>query len=205
MQGIYDIDESVKTAQNLSTWIPPGVHENLKIVDVKYDTSKNGNEYLAFYFENEKGDKVSNTEWPIKFNKSLDDMTPDEKERALAVLENQKSKVKQIVETYKPNFNITASTFKEFAEKTVEFLGDSYKEKLVRVKVVYDKRGFTTTAQKGKYPFIESMDVSKEESRIRILASDKMERPEVPQTEATETNPLEEGDTSTEKVDTLPF
>jgi hypothetical protein len=209
MQGLYNIDENVKTGTDTSTWIPVGIHENLELVDVVYGTTKNNKEFLAFYAENEQGDKVSNTEWPANFSKPIEQMTDQEKEAALAVLENQKAKVKQIVEIYKPNFNITASTFKEFAEKTIEFLGVSYKGVKIRLKVVFDRRGYTTFAQKGRYPFIEPMTISKEDSKIRILQSDKMIRDSVNKDkENNEFNPLEldsQKNSTTEEVDNLPF
>lgn len=195
MQGLYNVDKNTQTATSNSTWIEPGIHENLKLVEVKYDKSKNGKEFLAFYVENEKGDKVSNTEWPFNMKKPLDEMTAAEQETAISIIENQKSKVKQIVEVFKPNFNIDAGSFKEFAEKTIAFLGEDYKDKLFRLKVVYDKRGYTTFAQSGKVRFIESMDTTKEESNIRLIPSDRIVRPPMEKDQPSkEVNPLELSD-----------
>lgn len=192
MQGLYTVNNATQTATSNTAWIEPGIHENLKLVEVKYDISKNGKEFLAFYVENENGDKVSNTEWPFKMKKPLEEMTTDERDIAISIIENQKSKVKQIVEIFKPGFNIEASSFKEFAEKTIAFLGDTYKDKLFRLKVVYDKRGYTTFAQSARYVFIEGMDIERENSKIRILPSDRLTRPprEADQ-EVVESNPLD--------------
>ena len=191
MQGLYNINEKTKTAANAKTWITPGIHENLKLVDVKYDISKNGKEFLAFYVENEKGDTVSCTEWPFNPRKPFEQMDATEKETAISIIENQKSKVKQIVEVFKPNFNISAESFKDFAEKTIAFLGDSYKNKPIRLKVVFDKRGWTTFGQSARAVFVENMSIAEDASKIRILPSDKLIRPAQPDDEKTESNPVD--------------
>ena len=208
MQDLYTVNESTKTAANATTWIQPGIHEDLKLVEVKYDVSKNGKEFLAFYAENLQGDKVSCTEWPFNPKTPWEEMDATEKETAISIIENQKSKVKQIIETFKPNFSITAESFIDFAEKTIAFLGDSYKNSAIRLKVVYDKRGWTTFGQSSKVQFIEPMTVIKEKSKIRILQSDKMVRPVQPEDESKENNPVDVVDTPvvvTPGEDDLPF
>lgn len=207
MQGLYNINETTKTAANATTWIQPGIHEDLKLVDVKYDVSKNGKEFLAFYAENAQGDKVSCTEWPFSPKKPFDQMDAIEKETAISIIENQKSKIKQIVEVFKPNFNITAESFKDFAEKTIAFLGDSYKNTPIRLKVVFDKRGWTTFGQSSKVVFIEPMTTTKENSKIRILQTDRMVRPAQPDDEVNESNPVNEVDepTTSAPTDEVPF
>lgn len=206
MQGLYNVDNTTKIASTTSTWIEPGIHENLKLVDIKYDKTKNGNEFLAFYVENENGDKVSNTEWPFTMRVPLDEMSDTQRDTALSIIENQKSKVRQIVEIFKPNFNINAGSFKEFAEKTIDFLGDSYKDTLFRLKVVYDKRGYTTFAQSARFIFMESMDVAKEDSKIRIVPTDRMDRPEKDTADfGSKQNPLDIEEVSQESTSTSPF
>jgi hypothetical protein len=208
MQGLYNTNETTKTAANKTTWLQPGIHNDLKLVDVKYDVSKNGKEFLAFYVENAQGDTVSCTEWPFNPKKPFEEMDATEKETAISIIENQKSKVKQIVEVFKPNFNITADSFKDFAEKTVAFLADSYRNVPIRIKVVYDKRGWTTFGQSSKTVFIEKMTVSDADSKIRILQSDRMTRPAQPEDESKETNPVDVVDTPITPAtteDDLPF
>ncbi len=206
MQGLYNINENTKTATTAKTWIHPGIHENLKLIDVKYDVSKNGKEFLAFYVENEKGDPVSCTEWPYNPKKPFEQMDAIEKETAVSIIESQKSKVKQIVEVFKPNFNITADSFKDFAEKTIAFLGDSYKNTPIRLKVVYDKRGWTTFGQSARATFIENMSIAKTDSRIIILENDRLLRPEQPMANSKEVNPINSiVETKAVPVDDLPF
>lgn len=219
MQGTYSVDESTKTAQNKSTWIQPGIHEDLKLVDVKYETTKNGNEYLAFYVENEHGDKVGNTEWPVKFSIPFEQMDAEKKKVFVDILENQKSKIKQIVEVFFTEEQLKAkpyifqvNSFKEFAEKTIEFLGEAFKDQTIRLKVVFDKKGYTTFGQNAGHVFIENMSIAKEDSKIRIQPSDKMERPAVKDTEHNEQPPLELVEESTvnttapaASTDDLPF
>lgn len=215
MQDLYTVNENTKTATSTSTYIEAGIHENLKLVEIKYDVTKNGNEFLAFYATNDNGDKVSNTEWPYTPRTPWEQMDENDKEKAISIIENQKAKVKQIVETFKPNFNITASSFKEFAEKTIQFLGDSYTDVKFRLKVVYDKRNYTTFAQSARYQFIEPMTVTKEDSQIRVLSNDKMERDggrDKPSTETLPTALIDDGSdtapaatTTSDSTEELPF
>ena len=185
------------SAANASTWIQPGIQTNLKLVEVTYGVSKNGNEFLAFYAQNEQGDRVSCTEWPVSPKKPLEQMTADELKKAQGAVDGQKEKIKQIVEVFftkeelkaKPFAMTNVTTFKEMAEKVIAFLGDAYKNQLIRLKVVYDKKGWTTFGRSSRAVFIEPMTVTEEMSKIRILPSDIMIRPAQPDDEKKETNP----------------
>lgn len=210
MQNLYVINEQTKVDNYGPSYIEAGIHENIKLVEVKYDQTPKGNEFLAFTWANEYGDKVTLTEWPYKprSGRPYDQQSPDEKKLTEGVISNQVERVTRILMAYLGEIDkevVNSSSFKEFAEKVVTTLKDSVdnETKLVRVKVVYDKNGYTIVSNRSAYPFIEPMSVAKDASKIRILAGDLMERPKVDK-EDKEENPL--GETPTDKnVDDIPF
>jgi hypothetical protein len=206
MNKLYSVSKDVKTATSEATFIPPGIQENLTMTKVEYGTTEKNNEFLAFYFKNEFGDTLSHTEWPFRLTRPFESMSPEEKEKVLSIIESQKSRIKQIVETFIPRgtYIVEADSFKEFAEKTIELLGDSYKDEKVRVKVVLDYRNYTSLPNNPRYTFIEKMDVPKDQSKIRLLQNDKLVRT-LPDKEDKIENPLEVSQTKSETSTDLPF
>ena len=70
-----------------------------------------------------------------------------------------------------------SSTFEGWAKEVADYLNKADKSKLVRVKIVYDNKGYTTLPSYAKYTFIEPMTVSKENSAIVELGIDNFTRP----------------------------
>jgi len=209
LKNIYKINDSTSTASNSPTYIPPGIHENLRLVEVKKDVSPTGKDFYAFYFENENGDKVSYTEWALRIYKEPKDMSKEELEAFLRKVEFQASRIKQIIDVFKPGCSIEGTSFVDMMDKALAFLGDSYKTVLVRAKVVFDRNGFTTLSSNPISTFIESMDIPKDKSKIRILPSDKMTR-ENSDDEKVENNPVDNlvesnDNTSKDNTDNFPF
>jgi len=168
-QNLYSIDNSTQSA-NDKTYIEAGIHENLTFTKVAYATTDKGKEYLTFEYTNGKGDKGTHTEWP--FAKEVTENT-------LFIIERQKGIIKQIGEAIlgKGNFIIKGTSFADMAKKVVALLSPAIENKFFRIKVVYDNRGFTSLSSDPKWTFIEPMSIPLEESKIRILKKDKMERP----------------------------
>jgi hypothetical protein len=211
LQNLYSITQDTMTASNNSTYLEPGIHENIVLKEIKRGVAKNGSDFLAIYFENEQGDKVSYTEFPLRFRKDFSDMNSEELTKSLKRVEFQMSRWRQICEVFKPNCSLVANSFSEFIDKVISFIGNSYKDKKLRIKVVYDDRNFTTLDSNPTTTFIESMTVSAELTKIRMLPTDKVKR-EKPDKERVETNEVEtllepdtkEGGGET-KGDDLPF
>lgn len=178
MANFYSVTKELEINSNLNstTYIDAGIHENLLLVDVVYDTSDKGNEFLAFYFENASGDKLSHTEWPVNPIKPFDTMTSEEREAFLEKIDNQKRRIGQIVTTFvsRDKYEFQVNSFKEYAENIINILKGSLRTVPVRVKVVYNKKNFTTLPNYWKYIFIEPMTIAKENSKIRILSIDNM-------------------------------
>ena len=210
-KALYSVTKETPNASNVPSYIAAGINEDIQLVDVVYKTTAKGNEFLAFNFENKAKNKLSLTEWPKNLNKPIEQMNSTEKEVIFAIAEAQHMRIKQIVETFTglDTFEVEASSFKELAEKTIAFLGDKFKGKLVRIKAVYDNKGFVTLPNKigqAKYTFIESMSVPKDLSKIHILPGDTMERPVRKDAEQIEINPMEVPSTPTkDSKDDLPF
>jgi len=216
----YNITKDTKTATEKSTYIGPGIHPNLKMIKAAFETSKNGNDFLTFIIENERGDKISRTEWEVSPKKPINELTAEDIEKAQKVVNGQKEKIKQIVEAYftteelknKPFILEGIGSFKELAEKALQFLGNKYENTPMRIKAVYDKKGWVTFGHSAWSVFIEPMTITEEDSKIRILPSDAMVRPAQPDDKKKEVNPEDIIDTPTmldalvaEKADDLPF
>lgn len=169
-----------------------GIHENCELKRIEYRVSDKGSEFMAFYFEDEKGKTLAHTEY-----KPNDD-DPDTLNNKIT---NQIKRVKHIATKFITNeqFDCAFDTFKEFAEKTIKALGTSFVGKKVRLKVIYSWNNYTSLP---KYvPFIESMDVLKEKSVLEISSIDKMtkdKRDEFPKVD----NPLEDLLSDSEEEDT---
>jgi hypothetical protein len=213
MENLYVINEKTSTGMT-PLFQEPGINDNNELVEIKYEVNPQGNELLAFTWKDENGAPAVLTEWPPKLwppenNKPYDQMSDEEKEVIKRKASSQSARAAQILECYLGEVNeelLNVNSFKEFAEKVIELLGDSYKGVKVRIKVTYDGK-WATVSNKSKYKFIEPMSVPKEKTAIKILGGDKMERP--PMTakvddESNDTsNPL--NDTKSEDADNLPF
>lgn len=190
-------------------FIDVGIHENLELkrIDkqgnelppVEYNVSENGNEFLAFYFTDQDGNQLIKTEWKPS---DTDQVKLDKK------IVNQMKRVQAIITCFisLQEYVMQVDSFQEFAKRTIELLSNKYKGKKVRVKAVYAYNNFVSlpnyTFQDN--PFIESMDISKAESKMKITSMDKMVRDDKPDTTTSEKNPFETQSASDSTTD-LPF
>jgi hypothetical protein len=183
-----------------SNFIDVGIHDNVELTNIRYDKSpKEGNKFLVFEFKSEKGQELAHTEWEPR---DADETRLNQK------ITNQIKRIKHIAKRYMPeeDFNFEANDFEGFALKTIQLFGDKYKARKVRIKVVYSNSNYTSLP--NYVPFIEGMDVPREDSKLEILSIDKMVRDRADR-EAPSTNPLEDlqqgSQTTTNKADDLPF
>lgn len=208
MQGLYNIDSTLDTGNRKNTYVEAGIHENLTLTEIVYKPTEKS-EFLAFYFEDENGDKLSHTEWPKTMDKPMEQMTDDEKEKILYLVKQQRQRIKQIVEAIigKGNLSLQANNFKEMGEAVVNLTKVHFNKAKVRAKVVYDYRDYTSLSNNPEYTFIEPMSIIKEESAIRILNSDKLTRGTNQRNQEKKVDhPLEdEANSSADSGDDLPF
>lgn len=184
---MYNITRDLPFESMTSDFMDTGIHENVEMVKVEY--GKATNEFIAFYFKGENGEKLVYTQW----KPGGDDPQKVEDKKI-----NQMSRIKQICMCFIPEekFIFQSNTFEEFAKKIIEVLGTSYIGVKVRVKVVY-AGNYTSLPNYWKFRFIERMDNNGYlgnavvTSKIKILSIDKMTRP-VADAIPTNTNPFTE-------------
>lgn len=151
-----------------------GIHENVEMTSVEYGRGKT-NEFIAFYFKGENGEKLSYTQYKPVGN---------DPEKVLEKELNQMSRIKKICVCFIPKekFVFQSNTFEEYAKKIIETLGNSYVGVKLRVKVVYSGN-YATLPNYWRYDFIERMDNnsyfgdSPRKSKIKILSIDRLTRP----------------------------
>lgn len=183
----YSKDRAAKISKNDIKFIQAGINEDVTLQSVKTEKSPNGNYFLEFTFEKD-GATLTHTEWEPKMGNFV-----DTEEKLQQKVDNQYSRMLQILSCYYPDnmLNFNGESFKEFAEWIVTLLNAADKSKKLRVKVVYNNKGYTTLPSYAKYTFIEPMEMKDgETSKISQLNIDQFTRPVVADKENTETNPF---------------
>jgi hypothetical protein len=173
---LYNVTEDLQKKNVSNRYMDVGINESVELTSVEYkQTDKT--EFIAFYFENEDKAKLSHTEWKVRQSVPLAQMDPEAAALYLRLVNDQIRRINAIVTTFisEESFRkVKGDTFEEFSKATITALGDSYKGIKVRIKVVYDKRNFTSLPKYTNYTWIERMTVPKEESEIKIFSSDRL-------------------------------
>lgn len=182
------------------SYMPVGINNNITLKEVNVNKSPQGKDYLEFVFQNEEGKTASFTEWKNEKNtwiKTDEDLQNRDNK--------QFGRILQIVKCFKNDPEFEGSSFVEminWVKTTLTTIGE-WDKTLLRLKVIYDKKGYTTVSKNGIY--VEPM--STEESQIKLWKNDLLERPIVADNESS-TDPLTQQSTPvTEKngADDLPF
>ena len=153
-----------------NSYMPVGINENITLKEVNVKKTDNGRDFLEIVFENEQGQTATMTEW--KNEKNMWIKTDED----LQNRDNQQfGRILQILNCF-------------YESGSLEFEGNSFveminwaKEKMLpmigagklRLKVVYDKKGYTKVSSLGI--FVEPMSVT--ESQIKLWKNDLLERP----------------------------
>lgn len=186
---------------NGNKYLEAGIHDDVKLVSARAATSINGNKFLEIKFEKE-GKELIHTEWEPTPNPTV---SAEENQKKAT---NQVSRIMQILKCFYPKEALTFSgeSYSEFINWVVNLLNAADKSKLVRLKVVYNSKGYTTLPNYAKFIFIEPMNLPEgQSSKISILGIDTIIKPTVvADKEAIEINPLESTNTTSSAND-LPF
>ena len=170
---MYSKERAVAIAKNDIRFIPVGINENVTLKSAKLDKSPNGNSYLEIVFEKD-GATLSQTEWkPTKF----DTMSDEDLQKKV---DTQFSRMMQILLCFYTDeqFIFNGTTFEAFAKEVVDYLNNADKTKLLKVKVVYNNKGYTTLPNYAKYTFIEPMTLEQDKkSAIVELSIDNFVKP----------------------------
>ena len=181
-----------------SSYMPVGINENITLKEVNVNKTQNGRDFLEIIFENEQGQTATMTEW--KNEKNMWIKTDEDLQRRD---DAQFGRILQVFDAVKgghPDFE--GSSFVEMINWVKTNLADGENSK-VRLKVVYDKNGYTRVSNLGV--FVEPMSIT--ESQIKLWKNDLLERPVQPDKEddplGTTTAPVT-ADSNT-GADDLPF
>lgn len=164
-----------------SSYMPVGINENVTLKEVNVNKTPQGRDFLEIVFENSDGQTATMTEW--KNEKNMWIKTDED----LQNRDNQQfGRILQVIDAFcGKHGDFEGSSFVEMInwvqnefENAKSYLTESTK---LRLKVVYDKKGYTKVSSLGV--FIEPMSVTKEESQIKLWKNDLLERPVQPDKE----------------------
>ena len=151
-----------------SSYMPTGINENITLKEVNVSKTPNGRDFLEIIFENSDGQTATMTEW--KNEKNMWIKTDEDLQRR----DNQQfGRILQVIDAVKGGHNdFEGSSFVEMITWAKTCLGDG-ESSPVRLKVTYDKNGYTQVSKNGI--FVEAMSVA--ESQIKLWKNDLLERP----------------------------
>ena len=200
---MYSTKQAIKSA-NTSKYMSAGIKDNVKLAEVRVDKSPNGNDFIEITFSDEDSRTVTMTEWKNKINSWIKDETELQKND-----DKQFGRILQILSCFYPDeaLQVELDSFSSMINWVNTMLGSVIAtNKLLRLKIVYNNSGYTTTSHNGI--FIEPMDVAQTE--IEKLPRDRFERPVVADQEPS-TDPLavptstSTPESTSENNDNLPF
>ena len=159
---------TVNATEFTSSYMPVGINENITLKEVNVNKTQNGRDFLESIFENEQGQTATMTEW--KNEKNMWIKTDEDLQKRD---DAQFGRILQVIDAIKGGHNdFEGSSFVEMITWAKMCLNDGDSDK-VRLKVVYDKNGYTKVSNLGI--FVEPMSV--EESQIKLWKNDLLERP----------------------------
>lgn len=191
---------STKTASfdntEFNSYMEVGINEDTNLQSIEVLKSPQGRDYLKITFEKD-GKTASFTEW--KNEKNMWIKTDEDLQKR----DNQQfGRLLQLINCfYETTPEFEANSFSEMINWVKVKLDEKKTTKKLRVKVVYDKNGYTTISKLGY--FVEPMTIEKEKSQIKLFKNDLMER--VVADKETSKDPMATTVTSSESKDDLPF
>ena len=200
---IYSTELANQIQESKNKYLEAGIHENVKFVSARVDKSINGNIFIEFKFEKDE-QTMTHTEW--ESTKKPMESEEDFQNRA----NRQVKRILQILSCFYPKEALVfaGSSFSEFANWVVNLLNAANKDILLRVKIVYNNKGYTTLPNYCKFTFIEPMNLPEGQvSKITELNIDVFVRPITADKETTDVNPLDKVDKGVADTqnDDLPF
>ena len=183
---MYNTKEAITQSSNESKYLSAGIHDNVMLSSIRIDKSPTGNSFLEIGFTKDN-QEVLHTEWEPKAFPNQTSNTVKDSINVNSLYDfdracnRQLSRLLQIIGCYykEDELDFTCNTFDELTkwvkDKLQPVIDNTVTNVPVRLKVVFNKRGFTTLPSYAKYTFIEPMSVT--ESKIEKLNIDLYERP----------------------------
>ena len=177
---------STKTAieSTGSAFMNAGINDNVTLNNVEVTKSPTGKDFIRFTFTDADGKTAEWTEW--KNEKSMYIKTDAE----LQTEDNRQfGRILQILKCYMDEVpDVELNSFADMINWVKTTLNAVNKDTKLRLKVVFDNKGFIRVSRNGI--FVEPMTV--QESRIVLTGRDKTIRPDIPvdKEETPKTDPL---------------
>ena len=182
-----------------SNYMPVGINNDITLKSVTVEKSPQGKDFLRVTFENEAGQTAEFTEW--KNEKNMWIKTDEDLQNRDNI---QFGRILQLVNSFTTAPDVELNSFTDMINWVKATLDPFIPtNKKLRLKVIYDKKGYTQVSKYGTY--VEPMDVK--ESQIKLFKNDLLERP-VKADEEKPADPLAihtDSTPVTEKTDDLPF
>ena len=156
-----------------SSYMPVGINENVTLKEVNVNKTPQGRDFLEIVFENEQGQTATMTEW--KNEKNMWIVTDEDLQKRD---DTQVGRILQVIDAVKGTHEeFEGSSFVEMINwaKNQLVINSGDLQAALRLKVVYDKKGYTKVSTLGI--FVEPMSV--EQSQIKLWKNDLLERPVV--------------------------
>jgi hypothetical protein len=168
-----------------SSYMPVGINENVTLKEVNVSKTPQGRDFLEIIFENADGQTATMTEW--KNEKNMWIKTDEDLQKRD---DQQFGRILQVIDAANgTHTDFEGSSFVEMINWVKTQLepatNPANMRQGMRLKVVYDKKGYTKVSSLGV--FVEPMSV--EESQIKLWKNDLLERPIVADQEPA-TDPL---------------
>lgn len=160
---MYSSERANKIESSDIKLLSAGIHDNVSFVGARAEKSQNGNSFLELKFE-KNGALLTHTEWePTAFNGMSE-------EDVQVKCDKQFKRMLQVLKCfYKPDvLTFTGSSFTEFANWVVNLLNNADKSILLKVKAVYNRKGYITLPSYAKYTFIEPMIMPEGETSVIV-------------------------------------
>lgn len=153
-----------------SSYMPVGINNNVTLKEVNVKKTEQGRDFLEIIFENEAGQTATMTEW--KNEKNMWIKTDED----LQNRDNQQfGRILQVIDAVNGEHGeFEGTSFVEMINWVKSVL-TAPNNKQLRLKVVYDKKGYTKVSSLGI--FVEPTSV--EQSQIKLWKNDLLERPVV--------------------------
>ena len=173
---------TISNEEFVSNYMPVGINENVTLKEVNVNRSPNGHDFLEIVFADADDKTAKMTFW--KNEKSMWVKTDEELQKRDDI---QFGQILQIIDSfYETRPAAEINNFKEMIDWVKSQLDPMIStNKKLRIKVAYDKNGYTKVSTYGI--FVEPMTVA--ESQIKLFKKDLMERPVVADKEPA-TDPL---------------
>ena len=152
-----------------SSYMPVGINENVTLKEVNVKKTDQGRDFLEIIFENAQGQTATLTEWKNEKNQWV--VTDEDLQRR----DNQQfGRILQVIDACNGGHqDFEGSSFVEMINWVKQQLTIDHTP--LRLKVVYDKKGYTKVSSLGI--FVEPMSVPEEQSQIKLWKNDLLERP----------------------------